>query len=33
VGKSPWLIGFAVVFVVFVLLMGVGMLWRAVSLF
>jgi hypothetical protein len=30
---SPWLIGFAVVFVVFVLFMGVGMRWRAVTLF
>jgi len=33
VGKSPWLIGFAVVFVLFLLLIVVGMMGRAVSLF
>lgn len=33
VGKSPWLIAFAVVFVVFLLLIVVGMMGRAVSLF
>jgi len=33
VGKSPWLIGFAVVFVLFLLFIVVGMTGRAVSLF
>jgi len=33
VGKSPWLIGFAVVFVLFLLFIVVGMIGRAVSLF
>lgn len=33
VGKSPWLIAFAVVFVVFLLLIVVGMMGRAVNLF
>lgn len=33
VGKSPWLIGFAVVFVVFLLLIVVGMAGRAAALF
>lgn len=32
-GKSPWLIGFAIVFGVFLLLIIVGMAGRAVSLF
>jgi len=33
VGKSPWLIGFAVLFVLFLLLIVVGLVGRAVSLF
>jgi hypothetical protein len=33
VGKSPWLIGFAIVFGVFLLLIIVGLVGRAVSLF
>ncbi len=33
VGKSPWLIGFAVVFVLFLLLIVVGMAGRAAALF
>lgn len=33
VGKSPWLIGFAIVFGVFLLLIVVGMVGRAISVF
>lgn len=33
VGKSPWLIGFAILFGIFLLLIVVGMVGRAISVF